>query len=240
MPLKEIADRQNQLHAKSDAQTILRHALEDVRLGDTALVSSFGAESVVLLHMLAQIDTAAPVIFLDTEMLFPETLTYQREVAQALGLTGIKVVTPDRDALLAKDVDGLLHQADPDACCDLRKTQPLEAALQGFGSWITGRKRYHGGARTNLPMFEKDADRIKINPLAQWDATDVTAYIAQHHLPRHPLVAQGFPSLGCAPCTHRVGAGESARSGRWKDTGKTECGIHFDKGQIARPLAGMK
>jgi len=234
MPLREIAERNNLLHAKSDPQTILRHALEDVRLGDTAVVSSFGAESVVMLHMLSEIDTSAPVIFLDTEMLFPETLNYQREVAETLGLTGIRVITPDRNAVLTHDVDGILHQADTDACCDLRKTQPLAKALDGFGSWVTGRKRYHGGVRANLPLFEKDGDRIKINPLANWDAKEISGYMTDKNLPRHPLVAQGYPSIGCWPCTHRTGVGEDPRAGRWKDSDKEECGIHFENGRLQR------
>ena len=229
MPLKEIAEYQNLQHAKSTPQMILRHALDCVRIGDTALVSSFGAESVVLLHMASEIDKDVPVIFLDTEMLFEETLAYQVTVAQTLGLTDVRVIAPARDAVFARDVDGLLHQADVDACCTLRKTEPLARALSGFGSWVTGRKRYQNGHRAALPVFEKDpnADRIKINPLARWDAQDVAAYITAHDLPRHPLVAKGFPSVGCRPCTHAVGVGESARSGRWKDSEKTECGIHF-------------
>lgn len=229
MPLKEIADRQNHLHAKSTPQMILRHALEDVRIGGTALVSSFGAESVVLLHMASQIDRAVPVIFLDTEMLFDETLTYQKEVAQTLGLTDIRVITPDRAALLQRDSEGLLHQADLDACCTLRKSEPLEKALTGFGSWITGRKRYQNGQRAKLPMFEKDpaSHRIKVNPLANWDKDQIASYIWTHQLPKHPLVAKGYPSIGCRPCTNAVGVGEDDRAGRWRDTDKTECGIHF-------------
>lgn len=227
MPLKELAERRNLLHRKSDPQTILKHVLDDVQLGQMALVSSFGAESVVLLHMAAQVRRDVPVIFLDTEMLFDETLQYQKEVAEALGLTDVRVVTPNRDALLINDVDGLLHQADTDACCNLRKVQPLEAALQDFGGWITGRKRYQNGQRAALPVFEKEGRRIKVNPLAGWDATDVTAYMDAHDLPRHPMVAKGYPSIGCWPCTTRVSAHEDPRSGRWRDTQKTECGIHF-------------
>ncbi len=235
MPLKELADRRNILHRKSDAQTILRHALDDVQIGPIALVSSFGAESVVLLHMVAQIDTATPVIFLDTEMLFPETLTYQREVSEQLGLTDLRVITPDRNAVLVEDVDGILHQADTDACCDLRKTRPLENALRDFGGWITGRKRFQGGQRAALPLFEKEGRKIKINPLADWTPQDIAAYMTKHALPRHPLVAQGYPSIGCMPCTTRVSAHEDPRAGRWRDSDKTECGIHFEDGKAIRP-----
>ena len=227
MPLKELAERRNLLHRKSDAKTVLRHALNDLHIGQTALVSSFGAESVVLLHMVAQIDAATPVIFLDTEMLFPQTLDYQRDVAAHLGLTDVRIATPDRNAVLVEDVDGLLHQADVDACCDLRKTRPLEAALQGFGGWITGRKQFQNGQRAQLPLFEKDGARIKINPLAKWDAKALQTYISDHNLPRHPLVVRGYPSIGCMPCTTRVGSHEDQRAGRWRKTDKTECGIHF-------------
>lgn len=234
MPLKELAERRSILHRKSDAQTVLRHALEDVQIGPVALVSSFGAESMVLLHMVAEIDTATPVIFLDTEMLFPETLSYQRNVAEQLGLTDVRIIGPDRNEVLVEDVDGILHQADTDACCDLRKTRPLNRALQNFGGWITGRKRYQGGQRAQLPLFEKDGMKIKINPLANWTSADVQEYMNTHALPRHPLVAQGYPSIGCMPCTSRVSAHEDPRAGRWRDSDKTECGIHFANGKVVK------
>jgi len=229
MPLKEIAERQNLLHAKSTPQMILAHALDDVRLGKTAIVSSFGAESVVLLHMASEIRKDVPVIFLETEMLFPETLRYQRKVAEFLGLTDIRVITPDRTAVLERDVDGLLHQADVDACCNLRKTEPLARALEGFGGWITGRKRFQNGQRASLPVFEKDpgSARVKVNPLADWTREQIADYMETHDLPRHPLVARGFRSIGCWPCTHAVGVDEDDRAGRWQGQEKTECGIHF-------------
>ena len=234
MPLKELAERRNNLHRESDAQTVLRHALTDVQLGKVAMVSSFGAESVVLLHMIAEIDKATPVIFLDTEMLFPETLTYQRELATALGLSDVRVITPNRNAVLTEDVDGLLHQADTDACCDLRKTRPLVEALASFDGWITGRKQFQGGQRAQLPLFEKEDRKIKINPLAKWSAQDLQDYIARHDLPRHPLVSLGYPSVGCMPCTTRVSAHEDQRAGRWRNSQKTECGIHIEDGRVAR------
>ena len=234
MPLKELAARRNIQQRKSDAQTVLRHALQDLQIGPVAMVSSFGAESVVLLHMIAQIDPATPIIFLDTEMLFPETLTYQREVADYLGLTDVRIISPDRNEVLERDVDGLLHQADTDACCDLRKTRPLDKALTDFGGWITGRKRFQGGQRAELQLFEKDGRKIKINPLAKWSSEDLQAYMAEQNLPRHPLVAQGYPSIGCMPCTSRVSAHEDPRAGRWRDSDKTECGIHFENGKPVR------
>lgn len=234
MPLKELAERRNILHRKSDAQTLLRHALTDVQIGKVAVVSSFGAESVVLLHMVAQIDQATPVIFIDTEMLFDETLQYQRDVARSLGLTDVRVITPSRDAVFINDVDGLLHQADTTACCHLRKVKPLNDALAEFGGWVTGRKRYQSGARADVPLFEKSAGKIKVNPLATWTPDNIGAYMDTHTLPRHPLVAKGYPSIGCMPCTTRVGDHENARAGRWRDAPKTECGIHFDAGATSQ------
>lgn len=234
MPLKERAERWNLLHRKSDAQTILRHALTDPQIGKVALVSSFGAEAVVLLHMVAQIDKTTPVVFLETEMLFPETLGYQQDVSKQLGLTDVRVIGPDRTEVLEQDVDGILHQADTDGCCNLRKTRPLARALADFDGWITGRKRYQGGQRAQLPLFEKEDRKIKINPLADWSAQDVQDYMTDHDLPRHPLVAKGYPSIGCMPCTSRVSDHEDPRAGRWRDSDKTECGIHFKDGKIVR------
>jgi phosphoadenosine phosphosulfate reductase len=228
MPLKELADRRNLIHRKSDAQTVLAHALSDPLIGKTALVSSFGAESIVLLHMISLIERSTPIIFLDTEMLFEQTLRYQREVADYLSLTDVRVVSPTRENLILHDVDGLLHQSFPNKCCDLRKTIPLEIALQEFGGWITGRKRYHNNQRAHLPLFEKQGEKIKVNPLASWDTARVNDYITTNNLPRHPLVAQGFPSIGCRPCTTKTKEHENPRAGRWRGKSKTECGIHFE------------
>jgi phosphoadenosine phosphosulfate reductase len=228
MPLKELADRRNLIHRRSDAQTVLAHALPDPLIGKTALVSSFGAESIVLLHMISLIDNSTPIIFLNTEMLFEQTLRYQREVTDYLNLTDVRVVSPTRESLILHDVDNLLHQAFLNKCCDLRKTRPLEIALQEFGGWITGRKRYQNGQRAHLPLFEKQGGKIKINPLASWDTTSVNDYITINNLPRHPLVAQGFPSIGCRSCTTKAKEHEPPRAGRWRGKPKTECGIHFD------------
>ncbi len=229
-PLSPIAERVAELnarHAHYSAPQVLGNALGDPLVGHTALVSSFGAESVVLLHMVSVIDRTTPVLFLDTEMLFPETLAYQREVAERLGLT-VRVLRPDRDATFLQDPNNRMHVHNPDTCCALRKEAPLKAALQPFDAWITGRKRFQGGQRASLPFFEADGDgRIKINPLAHWSQEDLRDYITNNRLPRHPLVAKGYPSIGCAPCTTRVAKGEDTRAGRWRGQSKTECGIHF-------------
>ena len=201
---------------------------------DLALVSSFGAESVVLLHLAAMVNRDAPVIFIDTEMLFAETLVYQQEVAARLRLRNVTVIRAADSA--ARDPDGTLHQRDPDACCALRKTVPLQTALTGRGGWVTGRKRYQSGTRAQLEFFEHEPDtgRIKVNPLARWDPADVQDYMDENRLTRHPLVAQGYPSIGCAPCTSPVAAGEDPRAGRWRGQDKDECGIHFVDGKMVR------
>lgn len=225
----------NRRYAHHSAADVLAHALSDPQVGYTALVSSFGAESVVLLHMVSRIDRTTPILFLDTEMLFPETLEYQREVADGLKLNNIRMIRPDRDRTFLRDNASRLHETDPDACCALRKTEPLKHALTPFDAWITGRKRFLGGRRSAIEFFEADGEnRIKINPLAHWQPSDVQDYIVNNRLPRHPLVAKGYPSIGCAPCTTRVAPGEDQRAGRWRGLAKNECGIHFANGRIVR------
>ena len=218
------------------ATAVMQGALQDA--GHIALVSSFGAESVVLLHMAAVIDPMVPVLFVDTELLFTETLVYQQEVSERLGLRNVQIVKAADIA--AKDPYGALRFSDTDACCALRKTAPLQAALDGFDGWITGRKRFQAGSRAALDFFEVEetaagaTGRIKINPLAHWAPEDVRAYMTENRLPRHPLVAKGYPSIGCAPCTSPVAAGEDPRAGRWRDQSKEECGIHVVNGQFIR------
>jgi phosphoadenosine phosphosulfate reductase len=211
------AIRLNRLFRGTDTQDMLRSVLLDGLAGDVALVSSFGAESAVLLHLVSQINPAIPVLFLETGKHFPETLAYRDLLVERLGIT-------------AKDENGLRWSWDPDGCCDIRKVQPLAKALAGFDATITGRKGFQSATRAGLPRFEIDntdaQGRLKINPLADWSAEVIAAYIAAHDLPAHPLVAEGYPSIGCSPCTSKVAAGEDARSGRWKGWDKTECGIH--------------
>lgn len=215
------------------AKSVLGAVLRDGLLGRSALVSSFGAEAAVLLHMISEVAPGAPVLFIDTEMLFEETLAYQRDLSARLGLRDVRVIRAAEAEIAAQDPDGTLHERAPDACCTLRKTVPLQAALAGFDGWITGRKRFQGGARETLPLFEAEAGtgRIKVNPLANWSPGQIAAYFDAHDLPRHPLSSRGYGSIGCAPCTAR-GAG---RSGRWQGQDKSECGIHITPdGRITR------
>ncbi|MCZ0812286.1 MAG: phosphoadenylyl-sulfate reductase [Pseudomonadota bacterium] len=215
---------------------VLHHALRDPDLGKLALVSSFGAESAVLLHMVEKTQRNLPMIFIDTDLLFDETLAYQQELTELLDLQDLRIIRPDAAALEARDPDESLWQTAPDACCALRKTEPLQRALSGFDGWITGRKRYQGDTRSNLDFFEAEPEtgRIKVNPLVHWTLGDTEAYIEENNLPRHPLVAHGYPSIGCTPCTSSVKTGEDVRAGRWRGKEKSECGIHIVNGKITR------
>ena len=209
------------------AEEILRGVIGDDFRGRVALTSSFGAEAAVLLHMVAQIDPATPILFLNTGKLFGETLRYKDELVERLRLTDVRVLTPSPERVDGLDPDGVLWYGNPDMCCYIRKVEPYEDALNGFAATITGRKGFHGGGREGLPVFEGDEDgRVKVNPLARWGKDEIDAYFAAHELPRHPLEADGFLSIGCMPCTDRVAPGEDVRAGRWRGRGKTECGIH--------------
>ena len=217
------ASRLNARFGHAQAEVVLAVALDRYE-GRIALTSSFGAEAAVLLHMLAKIDPGVPVLMVDTELLFPETLAYQTELVQRFGLTDLRRITPDP----GDDPDKTLHLRDTTACCGLRKTAPLQRALQGFGAVINGRKRHQTRDRAQLQCFEIGPDgRLKVNPLANWGPDQTAAYFQVHDLPRHPLVARGYPSIGCAPCTSPVAPGEDSRAGRWRHEARQECGIHF-------------
>ncbi|WP_411351060.1 phosphoadenylyl-sulfate reductase [Leisingera aquaemixtae] len=232
---RELAAKAEALNARyrhHSATSVMEGALRDA--GHIALVSSFGAESVVLLHMAAIIDPMTPVVFVDTELLFTETLIYQQEVSERLGLRNVRIIRADDIA--EKDPYGALRFSDKDACCTLRKTIPLQKALDGYEGWITGRKRFQSGSRAALDFFEVEdgTGRLKINPLAHWAPEDVRTYMDENRLPRHPLVAKGYPSIGCAPCTSPVKEGEDPRAGRWRGENKEECGIHVVDGKFVR------
>ena len=188
--LDSQAARLNERYRHHAAVEVLRRALNDPDLGKVTLVSSFGAESVVLLHMVSVVAPGTPVLFIDTMMLFQETLDYQLDVTRRLGLTDVRVVRAADAEIALNDPDGTLHQFNTDACCELRKTIPLERELSRFDAWITGRKRFQGGERTELQFFEPEPPaRLRINPLAHWRSQDVQDYMAENRLPRHPLVA---------------------------------------------------
>lgn len=211
--------------AALDTREMLQHLLRSKMAGRLAIVSSFGAESAVLLHLVSTIDRDVPLIFVNTQKMFGDTLAYRDELAERLGFTDLRVVRPDPYLLAQRDSTGLRWSYDPDGCCEIRKVEPLRRALAGFDAWISGRKSFQAG-RASLPRFELDEGRLKINPLAGRSKADLDAYFTEHELPRHPLEAQGYPSIGCSPCTSKVRPGEDPRAGRWRGWDKTECGIH--------------
>lgn len=225
--LKERAAALNARLENMAPQDVMAAILAEDFDGTVGAVSSFGTESAVLLHMLAEIDPTTPVLFLDTGMLFPETLDYRDQLQERLGLTDVRVFTPEESDRLRLDPDNMLWASDTDACCGFRKVLPLGRALDGIGAWFNGRKRYHGESRVDLPVVEADGPRIKVNPLANLDGQDIQSYFVRHHLPLHPLQKHGFSSIGCMPCTSRALPGENVRAGRWRGSNKTECGIHL-------------
>jgi len=231
-PIFSEADavRLNRLYKGADTRELLAGVLLDRVSGEIAVVSSFGAESAVLLHLVADVAPATPVLFLETGKHFPETLAYRDLLIERLGLTNVINLTPDAAVLAKRDESGLRWSYDPDGCCEIRKVAPLAAAVAGYDATITGRKGFQSSTRAGLPRFEIDkvdaAGRLKVNPLADWDAARLAEYFAAHELPPHPLVALGYPSIGCMPCTSKVAEGEDPRSGRWRGWDKTECGIH--------------
>ena len=233
------ADALNARFAGVASQEMLGTVLREGLAGRIAAVSSFGAESAVLLHLIASIDPAVPVLFLETGKHFPETLAYRDEITARLGLTNLINLTPDPALLAKRDESGLRWSYDPDGCCEIRKVLPLVGALAGFDASFTGRKGFQSATRAGLARFELDSTdvqgRLKVNPLADWSSDQIASYFAATGLPAHPLVAQGYPSIGCSPCTSMVAPGEDARAGRWKGWDKTECGIHADGTAEALP-----
>lgn len=222
------AVRLNNMFRGRDTVEMLTVLLRENMLGDAAIVSSFGAESAVLLHLIGSIDPTVPVLFLDTGKHFPETITYREELREKIGFTDLRNLSPDAALLQKRDETGLRWSYDPDGCCEIRKVLPLKAALAGFDAQFTGRKAFQSSSRKALPRFEIEEGRLKVNPLADWDKERLDAYMVEHDLPAHPLVELGYPSIGCSPCTTKVAPGEDPRSGRWKGWDKVECGIHTE------------
>ena len=229
----EVAARLAVLQDKAkgrDAHGILELARREYFAGKTAVVSSFGAESVVLLKLVADIDPNTPILFLNTGKLFGETLRYRDRLQDVLGLGDVRSLSPSLEERQNKDPEGTLWSRNADACCDFRKTIPLARALEPFQAQITGRKRFQTRERADMQAVEYFEGRYRFNPLWQWDLHQLEAFTERNNLPRHPLVEDGYPSIGCMPCTRRVQAGEDYRAGRWSGLDKDECGIHLTDG----------
>lgn len=222
----EAAELDRSLSTSSPAE-IIAAALKRVGRDKLAVVSSFGTESAALLKIAADVDPAIPVVFLDTGWLFEETLAYRDTLTSLLGLTDVRTIHPREENLAREDKDRDLWFSNPDRCCFIRKVEPLARALEPFDAWINGRKRFQGGDRAAIPVVEVDGPRLKFNPLANVAQDELKALYAAMKLPPHPLVASGFASIGCMPCTSRTQPGEDPRAGRWRGRDKTECGIHL-------------
>ena len=226
--LSSAEELDRSLRAASPAEVIAA-ALQAVGRKRLALVSSVGTESAALLKVMADVDPAIPVIFLDTGWLFEETLAYRDTLIATLGLRDVRSIKPLEETLTREDPERELWFSDPDACCRIRKVEPLARALAPFSAWINGRKRFQGGLRAEIPVVEEDGVRLKFNPFANTSREDIEAIYALAKLPPHPLAASGFLSVGCMPCTSRTSPDEDARAGRWRGRAKTECGIHTVK-----------
>ncbi len=238
--LETLTKSLNKDYGEMPSLELLDAMINDVFKDKIALVSSFGTEAAMLLSLVAKVNKATPVIFLDTLKHFPETLEYRDQLIELFGLTDVRSVKPEPSALKAVDPENNLAETNPDACCYLRKVVPLEEALHGFDAWINGRKRIHGGSRAALPRIEHDDRRIKVNAIATWTQEDIDAEWEKQGLPEHPMVQWGYTSVGCiAPCTSKPKPGEGKRSGRWAQFDKQECGIHSFDGKWEDTSGGI-
>lgn len=217
----------NQKFANSSPLDVLKFAAKEKFINDIALVSSYGAEAVILLHLVSQVDNNLPVIFIDTGKLFGETKRYRDKVNQLLNLTNVIIHKGDEAEIKAADPKSILWSQDTTACCHVRKVLPYARATEPYAALITGRKRFQGNTRSELNVFEFANGQVKINPLANWGLDQLKNYILDNDLPRHPLVADGYLSIGCMPCTDKVTSDAEYRDGRWQGQDKTECGIHM-------------
>jgi len=219
-----------------DGLDLVQAVLGDGHSLKVAVTSSFGAESAVLLDLVAQVNPNAPVLFVDTGKLFAETLAYRDHLAGHFGLTDVRTLIAPELLVANSDPVGTLFESDPDACCHVRKVMPYAQALADFDVLIGGRKRHHGSLRSDIETAERAGSHIKVNPLAHYSVADIEAVFEGKSLPRHPLVTEGYRSIGCAPCTNTACASNGARAGRWTGSTKTECGIHFNDSHVFENL----
>ncbi len=191
--------------------------------------SSFQTHSLVMLHMLSQIDKSIPVYFLNTGYLFPETITFRDEIGEQFGLTIIDL-KPSTPKCIQRETNGkLLYTTDPDLCCYLNKTQPLESVLASHDVWINGVRADQSLVRKAMQVEQlAPFNSVRFHPMLDWDNRQIFAYIREHDLPRHPLDSKGYTSIGCEPCTRKLDPEMQEREARWFGLNKVECGLHTD------------
>jgi phosphoadenosine phosphosulfate reductase len=212
---------------EASPEDVLRWAIEEFD-PDVALATGFGAEGCVLVSMLSAIGSGTRIFYLDTDLLFPETYALRDQLEERYGVRFERRATTLSVSDQAAQYGERLWEREPDLCCRLRKVEPLRETLKGLRAWVTAIRRSQSAerARTGFVEWDRKFGLIKINPLAAWSMRDVWHYIAKHDVPYNPLHDQGYPSIGCVPCTTPVQIGEAPRAGRWRGTDKSECGIH--------------
>ena len=230
-------EKLNEGFEKTQPEEIIRWAVSEFS-PKIALTSSFQTESVVLLHMISQINPAIKVLFLETGWHFPETLAFKSEIVNRLGLTNVIDLKADpkkREAFNLKH-QNKPYEKDPDQCCQINKVEPLDEVLKDLDAWISGIRRAQSKTRKEIKIVEEyEGGIFKINPLANVTSGDIWWYLKQHDLPKHPLFDKGYLSIGCWPCTKPAQPGDDERSGRWAGKEKTECGIHTFMKPKAKP-----
>ena len=209
-------------------QNILENSINNIFKKKMVYVCSFGTESAIILHMVSEIDKSLPIILLNTNYLFKETIEYKDYLINKFKFSNFKEIYPSIKDLKINDSEGTLWKEDPDLCCNIRKVLPLQKELKKYDAWVSGRKSYHAGERTNLKFFEYINEKIVVNPLANVNRNFVDSYFKKHDIERHPLFESGYLSLGCTHCTVKTSMIDSPRSGRWNNKTKTECGIHYN------------
>jgi phosphoadenosine phosphosulfate reductase len=218
----------NERFEKTQPEEITRWAIREFS-PKIAMTSSFQTESVVLLHMISQINPAIKILFLETGWHFPETLTFKNEIVNRFGLTNVVDLKadPKKREAFNREHQNKPYERDPDQCCHINKVEPLDEALKGLDAWISGIRRSQSKTRKEIKIVEEyEGGIFKINPLANVTSGDIWWYLKEHHLPNHPLFDKGYLSIGCWPCTKPAQPGDDERSGRWAGKEKTECGIH--------------
>ena len=234
---KPLVDKAHELNAAFvglTAQQMLSKLLHGGVAGRVAVVSSFGAEAACLLSLVASKDPSTPVVFLDTRKHFAETLDYVDDLMDQLGLTTLVRTRPSPARLAVDDPDGQLHARDADRCCYLRKTIPMIGVLRNYDCILTGRKRFQTADRSTMNIVEVQETWLRVNPLHDWSREQVLEYLDDRGILQHPLVNQGYASIGCEPCTE---PSSDVRAGRWPRSPKTECGIHINEdGKIVRDV----